>query len=156
MHPNEHLVEQYVRIIKNWFTITNIKFGTNREIDILAIDTSGKVYHIEVDIHKGGLQWGPCGNDYYSIKEYKNKKFDKETKNFIKEKFGITKTKDIWVCWGIHPKVKQRAMKEAKELRIEIWEFKDKVKELFEEIGTGHYGDDIIQSLSLIKAAIKF
>src|SRR3989338_1725392 len=91
------------RIIKKWFTMTNIKFGNNREIDILAVDASGKGYQIEVDIHKGGLQWGPCGNDGYSVQEYKKKKFDKKTKNFIRQEFGIKESKDIWVCWGIHP-----------------------------------------------------
>jgi hypothetical protein len=155
MHQNEHLVEQYVRLVKNWFTISNIGFGVNREIDILAVDSKGKAYHIEVDIHKGGLQWGPEGNDGYSVKEYKQRKFDKESKLFIKNKYGITKTQDIWVCWGMHPKVKERALKEAKKYKVEIWELKDKVKELMSAIGTSHYGDDIIQSLSIVKAALK-
>lgn len=154
MHPNEHLVEQYVRIVKKWFTVSNITFGNNREIDILAVDASGKAYQIEVDIHKGGLQWGPCGNDGYSVKEYKQKKFDKQTKDFIRQEFGIKKSKDIWVCWGIHPNVKERALREARKANVEIWEFKDKIKELFEVIGTGHYGDDIIQSFSLLKKAL--
>ncbi len=154
MHPNEHLVEQYVRMIRKWFTIANIRYTKNREIDILALNAKGNAYQIEVDIHKGGLQWGPEGNNGYSVKEYKAKKFNADTKRFIKEKFGILKTTDIWVCWGIHPKVKVYALKEAKKYKIEIWEFKDKVKELFDAVGTAHYGDDIIQSFSLIKAAI--
>lgn len=133
MHQNERLVEQYIRLVKNWFTISNIGFGINREIDILAVDSKGKAYHIEVDIHKGGLQWGSEGKDWYSVKEYKQRKFDKEAKLFIKNKYGITKTQDIWVCWGIHPKV----------------------KELISAIGTSQYGDDIIQSLSIVKAALK-
>jgi len=155
MHPNEHLVEQYVRIIKKWFTITNIKFGNNREIDILCLDAKGNAYHIEVDIHKGGLQWGPEGNDGYSVKEFKNKKFDHKTKRFIRDKYGIRKTHDIWVCWGIHPNVKRRALNKAKIHNIEIWEFKEKVKEFMDAIETSHYGDDIIQSLSIIKSALK-
>lgn len=154
MHPNEHLVEQYIRIVKKWFTVTNIGFGTNREIDILAMDAKGNAYHIEVDIHKGGLQWGPEGNDYYSVKEYKSKKFDSDAKRFIKERYGISKTHNIWVCWGIHLKVKDRALKEGEKHKVEIWEFKDKIKELMDSIGTSHYGDNIIQSLSLIKAAL--
>ena len=153
MHPNEHFVEQYVRFTKKWFTMTNIGFGTNRDIDILALDAKGKAYHIEVDIHKGGLQWGPEGNDYNSVKEYKSKKFDAEAKRFIKERYGIGKTSNIWVCWAIHPKVKERALREAKKHKVEIWEFRDKIKELMDSIGTAHYGDNIIQSLSLIKAA---
>jgi hypothetical protein len=155
MHPNEHLVEQYVRIVKNWFTISNIRYTKNREIDILALDSKGNAYHVEVDIHKGGLQWGPEGNDGWTVKEYKDKKFSKDAKNFIREKFGINETYDIWVCWGIHPNIKDHAKKEANKYGIEIWEFKDKLRELMDAVGTAHYGDDIIQSLSLIKAALK-
>jgi len=153
MSPNDHLVEQYVRIVKKWFTITNIGYGINKDIDILALDSKGNAYHIEVDIHKGGLQWGPEGNDGYSVKGYKNYKFNAESKHFIKKEFGIIKTHDIWVCWGVHPKVRKRAFIKAKKYKIEIWEFKKIAKELLEAIGTSRYGDDIIQSLSLIKAA---
>lgn len=52
-------------------------------------------------------------------------------------------------------KVKTYALKQAKKHKIEIWEFKEKVRELMDAVGTSHYGDDIIQALSLIKAALK-
>lgn len=155
MHPNEHLVEQYVRIVKKWFTMTNITFGNNREIDILAIDVSGNAYQIEVDIHKAGFQFGPCGSGHYTVEQYKQKKFDKETKDFIRETFGVKKLTDIWVCWGIPPKRRESTLKKAAKAKIEIWEFKDMLKGFLDEIGTTHYGDDIIQSLSLVKAALK-
>ena len=154
MHPNEHLVEQYVRIKKKWFTITNIKLSRNREIDILALDTNGNCYHIEVDIHKTGLQWGPEGKDHYTVKGYKEKKFNEEITNFIKTEFGVSTVHNIWVCWAIHPSKKQLAFSEADKHGITIWEFKEKVIELWNEIGTAHYGDDIIQAVSIIKKAI--
>jgi hypothetical protein len=154
MHPNEHLIEQYVRIVKKWFTVTNLKLPGNKEIDILALDSTGVCYHIEVEIHKTGLQWGPEGSDGYSVKEYKEKKFSKGITDFIKKEYGVEKVKDIWVCWGVHPKKKEIAYSEANLREIEIWEFKDKVNELWERIGSAHYGDDIIQSLSIIKEAI--
>jgi len=153
MDPNEHLVEQYVRIVKKCFTMTNIKFGNNREIDILAIDASGKAYQIEIDIHKGGLQWGPCGSDGYTPEQYKQKKFNKKTKDFIREEFGLRKTEDIWVCWGIHPKRRESALKKAKKANIKIWECGDILKELLDKIEQTRYYDDITQSLSLVKAA---
>jgi hypothetical protein len=153
MDPNEHLVEQYVRIVKKWFTMTNITLGKNHEIDILAIDVSGNAYQIEVDIHKGGLQWGPCGSDGYTIEQYKQRKFNKETKDFIRKTFKVKKSIDIWVCWGIDPKRRESTLKKAAKAKIEIWEFKDRIKELLDEIGTKHYSDDITQSLSLVKAA---
>jgi len=154
IHPNEHLVEQYVRILKKWFTITNIKLKENREIDILALDTNGNCYHIEVEIHKTGLQWGPEGNAGYTVKEYKEKKFNEEITNFIKDEYGASIVNNIWVCWGIHPLKKQLALSEAEKYGIVIWEFKEKVIELWEKISTAHYGDDIIQALSIIKEAM--
>ncbi len=151
MNATEHLVEQYVRHVLNWFTITNIKFG-NREIDILAIDTKGKAYQIEVDMHKGGLQWGPGGNDGYTVRQYKQKKFDAKTKDFIRKKFGLRKTKDIWVCWGIHPKCRRAVRKSAKESKVIIWEVKTMLKKFLDEVGTTKYEDDITQTLSVLKS----
>lgn len=153
MHPNEHLVEQYVRIKKKWFTITNIKLSRNREIDILALDAKGNCYHIEVDIHKTG-QWGPEGSSHYTVKEYKEKKFNKDITDFIKKTYGVSVVNNIWVCFGIPPSKKQLALSEGNKHGIMIWEFKEKVAELWEEIGTAHYGDDIIQALSIIKKAM--
>lgn len=67
----------------------------------------------------------------------------------------LKKLTNIWVCWGIDPKRREATLKKAAKAKIEIWEFKDMLKGLLDEIGTTHYGDDIIQSLSLVKAALK-
>jgi hypothetical protein len=58
------------------------------------------------------------------------------------------------VCWGIHPLKKQLVSSEAEKYGIMIWEFKEKVVELWKKVGTAHYGDDIIQALSIIKEAM--
>jgi len=54
METTEKIVEAYVRYIKNWFTIPNIKCGGQKEIDLLAIDTtkSNRIqrYHIECSV----------------------------------------------------------------------------------------------------------
>jgi len=154
MYPTEHLVEQYIHYIKRWFTITNIVAKNNKEIDILALDTNGNCYHIEVSVHKGGLQWGPEGNDGDKVKNYKEAKFNDEITNFIKERYGVTKVNNIWVCWGIHPKKEKLALSEGEKYGIEIWQLKNIVRDLWKEIGTANYGDDIIQALSIVKEAI--
>ena len=38
METTERIVEAYVRYVKGWATIPNIKCERNREIDLLAID----------------------------------------------------------------------------------------------------------------------
>lgn len=154
MYPTEHLVEQYIRQVKQWFTITNIIASNNKEIDILALDTKGNCYHIEVAIHKGGLQWGPEGSDGDTVNDYKEQKFNEKITNFIKETYGVSQVKNIWVCWGIQESKKLLAKSEGEKYGIEIWEFKKIVAELWEKIGTANYGDDVLQALSIIKAAI--
>lgn len=45
MIPTEHIVENYYRVVKNNFTITDLKVkgGNNRQLDILAFDPITKV-----------------------------------------------------------------------------------------------------------------
>ncbi len=50
----ETIVETYLRFIKKWFTITDIKCKNNKEIDILALDLNGNKYHLEVKTHVDG------------------------------------------------------------------------------------------------------
>jgi hypothetical protein len=58
METTEKIVEAYVRYIKKWFTIPNIKCDGQMEIDLLAIDTSSpsriQRYHIESGISISG------------------------------------------------------------------------------------------------------
>ena len=44
METTEHIVESYVRFVKKWFTISNIKAKGGKEIDILAVDKDGLNY----------------------------------------------------------------------------------------------------------------
>lgn len=48
METTEKIVEAYVRYLKGWATIPNIKCSGQYEIDLLAIDPkSGERFHIE-------------------------------------------------------------------------------------------------------------
>src|SRR5579872_3166579 len=48
METTERIVEAYVRYVRGWATIPNIKCGGQKEIDLFAIDPdSGDRYHIE-------------------------------------------------------------------------------------------------------------
>jgi len=49
METAERIVEAYVRYVKHWATIANIKCANNQEIDLLAIGPApDERYHIEV------------------------------------------------------------------------------------------------------------
>ena len=76
METTEKIVEAYVRYIKGWFTIPNIKCGQQVEIDLLAVDLKNKTeiqrYHIEsgVSISQG---FSLLTNDPYSPDELKKR-----------------------------------------------------------------------------------
>src|ERR1700722_6878095 len=51
METPERIVEAYVRYVKHWATIPNIKCGGQKEIDLFAIDpANGDRYHIETTV----------------------------------------------------------------------------------------------------------
>ena len=51
METTERIVEAYVRYVKGWATIPNIKCGDQKEIDLFAIDpASGERFHIETTV----------------------------------------------------------------------------------------------------------
>lgn len=51
MEATERIVEAYVRYVKGWATIPNIKCGGQKEIDLFAIDpVKGDRYHIETTV----------------------------------------------------------------------------------------------------------
>ena len=51
METTERIVEAYVRYVKGWATIPNIKCDGQKEIDLFAIDpVNGDRYHIETTV----------------------------------------------------------------------------------------------------------
>ncbi len=51
MDTAERIVEAYVRYVKHWATIPNIRCPRQREVDLLAIDLATlQRYHIEVRV----------------------------------------------------------------------------------------------------------
>ena len=58
METTERIVEAYVRYVKGWFTIPNIKCKGQMEIDLLAVDISNPKnisrYHIESGVSISG------------------------------------------------------------------------------------------------------
>ena len=55
METTERIVEAYVRYIKHWATIPNIKCKGQREIDLFAIDPiTNRRYHIETSVSISG------------------------------------------------------------------------------------------------------
>ena len=109
MNAQSKIVENYYRMVKKCFTITDIKVsgGNNRQFDILAYRPEGKkYYHIEVGVtHR--QNWCPNLNE---LKEKFRKKFfgkpqnkrpDNNKTDFAKGKNYLNQIKEAYSRYGI-------------------------------------------------------
>ena len=142
METTEKIVEAYVRYIKGWFTIPNIKCGQQMEIDLLAVDLKKKTeiqrYHIEsgVSISQG---FSLLTDDPYSPDELKKRlKTAKQRRTlgyFTERKFShpgvLEKLEEfgflpgnytkVIVSWGWKDGIEQAASRAG----VMLWDFKD-------------------------------
>ncbi len=167
METTEHIAEVYVRHVLGWFTNSNIKAKAGKEIDILAVDKNGRKYHIECGVtHKKAFALKARKSDDDIIKENKKTKTTQKWRHrnsidfFVKEKFNHSKVKErlkdfgfinnykkIIVVW----QVADEAVHEyAKSKKIEIWELKEKVRDIMKSSGETYYSDDILRTLQLV------
>ncbi len=175
METTEKIVEAYVRYIKGWFTIPNIKCKGQMEIDLLAIDASrpGMIerYHIESGVSIAG-GFSKLNNEPYSdakLKSRVNQSKQRRTLGyFAKRKFGDRgvkeklksigflpgKYKKVIVSWGWEDNVPVA----AKKAGIELWDFKDNI---LNEIAyhtrknSTYFTDDTMRTLQLMTKAIR-
>lgn len=172
METSEKIVEAYVRYVKGWATIPNIKCGKQHEIDLLAVNPAkpSERYHIEVSVSVSGA---------YS--KLTDKKFDplelkKRTKQaaqrtrigyFVQHKFqqadvqrklreyGFTRDayRRVVVAWDWSDEAAARARKD----RVELWRMRDLLRELGEQSGKtrSRPADDTARTLQLYHRGMK-
>ena len=169
METTEKIVEAYVRYVKRWATIPNIKCEKQLEIDLLAIEpVTLDRYHIETSV---------SGSQGFS--KLTSKKFDpallkvrvqqpamrRTVGYFTEHKFGaepvVSKLKEygfkpgaykkIVVSWGWPPD----ARVEAKAAKIELWDFRDIMRETAASIRDKHsyFTDDTLRTIGLFVRA---
>ncbi len=174
METTEKIVEAYVRYIKGWFTIPNIKCPGQFEIDMLAIDTAtnGRIhrYHIESGISISG------GFSLLTTKPYSYKDLKTPVKQagqrrtlgyFTERKFAgeqvITKLKEygfepgnyskVIVSWGWNKDVPAAA-----ELAgVKLWSFQAMLQEIAAKCRCPsertYFTDDTMRTLQLMAKA---
>ena len=165
METTERIVEAYVRYVKGWATIPNVRCEGQNEIDLIAIDpVSLARYHIEVSISisQGFRKLTAKPYDPQKAKERVHHAGQRRTVGFFREKKfaskGVTKKleefgfKDgdygkIVVTWGWE----DAAAKEAAVAGIELWDFRDIVREIADRIhgSSEYFGDDTLRTLNL-------
>jgi len=174
METTEKIVEAYARYVKGWFTMPNIKCGGQKEIDLLAIDTSNpkKIsrYHIESGVSISGayslLTNKPFSTDALKVR-VKNAGQRRTLGYFIEHKFnnqyvlkklkeyGFEKNnyKKVVVTWGWQKDVPQA----AKKAGVDLWDFKEILKDIADlsVSNKNYFIDDTMRTLQLMAMAQK-
>jgi len=171
METTEKIVEAYVRYVKKWATIPNIKCPGQYEIDLLAIDpVSLERYHIESGVSISG-SYSKLTAKPYSEEDLKNRikaagqrrtigyfaqrKFSAESVAEKLKEYGFMPDQysKIIVTWGWQDK----AEIEAERLQIQLWDFKAILKEIADSFRKDrtYFIDDTLRTLQLFSRAIR-
>lgn len=94
METTEKIVEAYVRYVKGWATIPNLRCDGQHEIDLLAIDpVTLKRYHIETSVSGSSVYSRLTANEFNAdlLKDRVQKaKMRRTVGYFVEHKFGKT------------------------------------------------------------------
>lgn len=172
METTERIVEAYVRYIKGWATIPNIRCEGQLEIDLLAINpVTLERYHIESGVSISG-SYSKLTDKPFSemdLKERVKKAGQRRTVGyFVDRKFGVDGVKKtlegygfrdgnyakVIVSWGWTKGAEDRAKAE----NIELWDFPRLLKEIAEKFKDErfYFTDDTLRTLHLYSHAMKF
>lgn len=165
METTERIVEAYVRYVKGWATIPNIKCKGQYEIDLLAIDpVSFNHYHIESGVSVSG-SFSTLTAKPFSAEDLKvrvKKASQRRTLGYFAErKFGHPCVTDKLSEYGFHPGEYTRvivswgwtdeAAQQAESLGITLWDFRDVMHEIAESFRDAkiYFTDDTLRTLNL-------
>jgi hypothetical protein len=171
METTEKIVEAYVRYVKGWATIPNIKCPGQYEIDLLAVDPRNRRrYHIEsgVSISGGFTKLTTKPFSEQTLKVPTKKAEQRRTLGyFAQRKFsapGVLSTlKRFGFIPGNYTKVvvtwaaTDEAKRKAREKGIELWYFPGMMAEIagaFQDKRT-YFTDDTLRTLHLFARARK-
>ena len=169
METTERIVESYVRYIRRWATLPNIRCEGQLEIDLLAIDpVTFDRYHIESGVSISG-SYSKLTNRLYSadrLKQRVQQAGQRRTLGYFSEKkFGdpnVLATLEeygflpgnyqrIVVTWGWQDGVDVAAEREG----IQLWDFRQLIHELADQFRDKrtYFGDDTLRTLHLFALA---
>ena len=169
METTERIVESYVRYVKGWATIPNIRCAGQYEIDLLAIDpVNFDRYHIEIGVSVSGAY------SKLTAKPFSREQLKQRTKMagqrrtvgyFIERKFNVPAVietlygygfgddyRKVIVSWGWT----REAAEQADAAGVILWDFRDMIRELGERFKKtrAYFTDDTLRTLQLFAKAI--
>lgn len=170
METTEKIVEAYVRYVKGWATIPNIKCPGQYEIDLLAIDpVNSNRYHIESGVSISG------SHSKLTVKPFSEKDLKIRVKTavqrrtigyFIGRKFGAPQVLDTLKEYGFqngnYSKIivswswEREAEREANRRGIQLWDFRLILREIADSFKTKriYFTDDTLRTLQLFSRAM--
>jgi hypothetical protein len=165
METTEKIVEAYVRYVRGWATIPNLRCAGQKEIDLFAIDPrTDERWHIETSVSISG-SFSKLTNDAYESGEHKVRIKGATARRklgfFLEEKFrcaavtaklaqygckegGIRRAIVTWDC-------KQGVEEAAKLHGIEVWKLPNLMRAVADEgrKGNAYFGDDTLRTITL-------
>lgn len=170
METTEKIVEAYVRYIKGWATIPNLRCEGQFEIDLLAIDpVSLDRYHIETSV-SGSQNFSRLTTRAFDpelLKEKVQKAGQRRTLGFFLErKLGVPAVKaelakygfvdgeyhNVIVTWDWTPE----AADEAEKAGVALWSFQEIMREIAATIRhkRSYFTDDTLRTINLFVRAL--
>ncbi len=171
METTEKIVEAYVRYVKSWATIPNIKCPDQYEIDLLAIDlVNGDRYHIESGVSISG-SYSKLTAKPYSERDLKTRvKAAGQRRTigyFVERKFAAKPVLETLKKYGFHKgnysKIivswdwEEAAAREANRRRIQLWDFREILRGITDSFQKKrvYFIDDTLRTLQLFARSIK-
>lgn len=164
METTEKVVEAYVRYVRGWATIPNIRCGDQKEIDLFAVDPlSNERYHIETSVSVSSFS--KLNADEFTPGEHKIRTRGAAARRklgfYIEHKFGpapiqqkltalgcdCQNVRRVIVTWD----AKDGTIEKAAEAGIEVWFFPELMREIVNKLGKNksYFGDDTLRTLLL-------
>jgi hypothetical protein len=171
METTEKIVEAYVRYVKRWATIPNIRCDGQLEIDLLAIDPlTLKRYHIETSVSGSRVYSKLTGKEFDSALlkvRVQKPKMRRTLGYFIQHKFGsravIKKLAEygfkgedshtkIVVTWDWTPDAKSA----ADAAGIRLWDFREIMRQISQSLSNkrSYFTDDTLRTIHLFARAL--
>ncbi|MEL6646491.1 MAG: hypothetical protein AAFQ05_02135 [Pseudomonadota bacterium] len=171
METTEKIVEAYVRYVKGWATIPNLRCDGQFEIDLIAIDpVTFERYHIETTV-SGSQSYSKLTAKEFSVEKHKQrvqKAGQRRTVGFFVERkfgqpqiaaklseYGFTdeNSHKVVVTWDWTPEAEDAATAAG----IEFWSFQSIMAEIANSIRhqRAYFTDDTLRTINLFVRAMQ-
>ncbi len=170
METTEKIVESYVRYIKGWATIPNVKCKGQLEIDLIAIDpVKGGRYHIESGVSVSGGFSKLTGKSFdpevlkqrtkqasqrRTVGYFRDKKFNSSSVLAKLKEYGFIdgQYERVIVTWGWTDEAKIQ----ADEAGIKLWDFRGIMIDIAQNASSREYfTDDTLRTLQLLVKSLQ-